>query len=151
MTQKIGSIALVVRDYDEAIAYYTRALGFRLVEDTPLAGGKRWVLVAPPGALRGLCRGHGGLSGRGTLVVDERHRGPRDPARRLRAPDLDSRISQSTRRRHLKVGSRRIPASWGRSAAVGAGMTRGHRPPRELRGGGAEGCGGAGPGGAPKP
>jgi catechol 2,3-dioxygenase-like lactoylglutathione lyase family enzyme len=52
--QHIGSIALVVRDYDEAIAWYTGVLGFRLVEDTPLneAGkpGKRWVLVAPPGS-----------------------------------------------------------------------------------------------------
>jgi catechol 2,3-dioxygenase-like lactoylglutathione lyase family enzyme len=49
MDQKIGYIALVVRDYDEAIAYYTGTLGFRLVEDTPLDNGKRWVLVSPPG------------------------------------------------------------------------------------------------------
>ena len=41
-------LALVVRDYDEAIEYYTRVLGFRLIEDTPLSG-KRWVRVAPPG------------------------------------------------------------------------------------------------------
>jgi lactoylglutathione lyase len=47
MTQHIGYVALVVRDYDEAIAYYTGALGFELVEDTPIEG-KRWVLVAPP-------------------------------------------------------------------------------------------------------
>ena len=50
MAQRIGSVSLLVRDYDEAIAYYTRVLGFRLVEDTPLAPGKRWVLVAPPAA-----------------------------------------------------------------------------------------------------
>ena len=43
----IGHIALVVRDYDEAIAYYTGVLGFVVVEDTDLGGGKRWVLVAP--------------------------------------------------------------------------------------------------------
>ena len=49
MAQRIGAIALVVRDYDEAIAYYTRMLGFDLIEDTPLEGGKRWVLVAPAG------------------------------------------------------------------------------------------------------
>ena len=49
MAQRIGAIALVVRDYDEAIAYYTRVLGFDLIEDTPLKGGKRWVLVAPAG------------------------------------------------------------------------------------------------------
>lgn len=49
MTQHIGYVALVVRDYDEAIAYYTNTLGFELIEDTPLEG-KRWVLVKPPGA-----------------------------------------------------------------------------------------------------
>lgn len=48
--QSIGYVALVVRDYDEAIAYYTKALGFELVEDTELGGDKRWVLVAPPGS-----------------------------------------------------------------------------------------------------
>ncbi len=46
---RITSVALVVRSYDEAIAYYTGKLGFALIEDTPLGGGKRWVLVAPPG------------------------------------------------------------------------------------------------------
>jgi catechol 2,3-dioxygenase-like lactoylglutathione lyase family enzyme len=45
----IAHIALVVRDYDEAIDYYTRALGFELIEDTPRGPGKRWVLVAPRG------------------------------------------------------------------------------------------------------
>jgi catechol 2,3-dioxygenase-like lactoylglutathione lyase family enzyme len=48
--QRIGYVALVVRDYDEAIAYYTNALGFKLVEDTPLGPDKRWVLLAPPGS-----------------------------------------------------------------------------------------------------
>ncbi|HEU4431142.1 MAG TPA: VOC family protein [Myxococcota bacterium] len=46
---KLAQLALVVRDYDEAIAWYTRALGFTLVEDTPLGGEKRWVVVRPPG------------------------------------------------------------------------------------------------------
>lgn len=46
----IAHIALVVRDYDEAIAWYTQRAGFDLIEDTDLGGGKRWVLVAPPGA-----------------------------------------------------------------------------------------------------
>lgn len=50
MRQTIASLALVVRDYDEAIAYYTRVLGFVQVEDTDLGGGKRWVQVAPPGS-----------------------------------------------------------------------------------------------------
>lgn len=46
---KLAHIAIVVRDYDEAIAWYTRALGFELVEDRAVAPGKRWVLVAAPG------------------------------------------------------------------------------------------------------
>ncbi|MDE2317441.1 MAG: VOC family protein [Xanthomonadaceae bacterium] len=50
MAQHIASFALVVADYDEAIAYYTRALGFELREDAPRGDGKRWVVVAPPGA-----------------------------------------------------------------------------------------------------
>ena len=45
----IAVVSLVVRDYDEAITYFTRSLRFTLVEDTPLGNGKRWVLVAPPG------------------------------------------------------------------------------------------------------
>ena len=48
MSQTIGYIALVVRDYDEAIAFYTEKLGFLLVEDKPIEN-KRWVLVAPSG------------------------------------------------------------------------------------------------------
>ena len=49
MAQMIGHIALLVRDYDEAIAFFTERLGFDLLEDTALGAGKRWVLVAPPG------------------------------------------------------------------------------------------------------
>lgn len=51
MRQTIGQVSLLVRDYDEALAYFTHILGFRVVEDTLLAAeGKRWLLVAPPGA-----------------------------------------------------------------------------------------------------
>ncbi|MCW8806776.1 MAG: VOC family protein [Rhodanobacter sp.] len=50
MNQHLGALALLVPDYDEAIAWYTRALGFELIEDTDLGGGKRWVLLAPPGS-----------------------------------------------------------------------------------------------------
>ena len=49
MGQSIRAISLLVRDYDEAIAFFTGCLGFILVEDTPLGEGKRWVLVAPRG------------------------------------------------------------------------------------------------------
>jgi len=48
--QKIGSLALLVRAYDEAIAFYTQKLGFNLLEDTDLGEGKRWVRIAPPGS-----------------------------------------------------------------------------------------------------
>jgi catechol 2,3-dioxygenase-like lactoylglutathione lyase family enzyme len=43
-------VALVVRDYDEAIAFYTESLGFLLIEGTDLGNGKRWVRVRPPGS-----------------------------------------------------------------------------------------------------
>ena len=46
---RLASIALVVRDYDEAISYFVDTLGFLLVEDSDLGGGKRWVRVAPSG------------------------------------------------------------------------------------------------------
>lgn len=49
MSQSIATIALVVADYDDAIGFYRDRLGFSLVEDTPLGGQKRWVVVAPPG------------------------------------------------------------------------------------------------------
>lgn len=49
-SQKIGYMALVVDEYDEAIEFYTKRLGFELVEDTNLGVGKRWVLVSPPGS-----------------------------------------------------------------------------------------------------
>lgn len=47
----LGLVTVVVRDYDEAIAFYVGRLGFELVEDTQLSEEKRWVVVAPPGAL----------------------------------------------------------------------------------------------------
>lgn len=51
MKQSIAHVALVVRDYDEAIAFYTGKLGFTLMEDTyQPAQDKRWVIVAPPGS-----------------------------------------------------------------------------------------------------
>jgi catechol 2,3-dioxygenase-like lactoylglutathione lyase family enzyme len=50
MNQHLGALALVVADYDEAVTWYTRALGFELIEDTDMGNGKRWVLLAPPGS-----------------------------------------------------------------------------------------------------
>ena len=50
MKQYLAHIALVVRDYDEAIQFYTNKLNFTLIEDTVLTETKRWVLIAPPGS-----------------------------------------------------------------------------------------------------
>lgn len=49
MSQHLGAVSVLVRDYDEALAFYTGALGFELIEDSPRGPGKRWVLVAPRG------------------------------------------------------------------------------------------------------
>jgi catechol 2,3-dioxygenase-like lactoylglutathione lyase family enzyme len=49
LIRSISHATLVVRDYDEAISFFTTALQFRLIEDTPLSNEKRWVVVAPQG------------------------------------------------------------------------------------------------------
>jgi catechol 2,3-dioxygenase-like lactoylglutathione lyase family enzyme len=48
-TRKIAHVALLVRDYDEAISFYTRCLRFEVLDDRDMGGDKRWVLVAPTG------------------------------------------------------------------------------------------------------
>ncbi len=50
MQQSIGAVAVLVPSYEDGLNFYVGVLGFRLVEDTPLSPGKRWVLVAPPGS-----------------------------------------------------------------------------------------------------
>lgn len=50
MKQHIALVTVVVREYDEAIEYFAKTLGFALVEDKPLEDGKRWVMVRPQGA-----------------------------------------------------------------------------------------------------
>jgi catechol 2,3-dioxygenase-like lactoylglutathione lyase family enzyme len=50
MKQTLGHVALVVRDYDEALDFFTRTLNFKVIEDTHLSENKRWVLVSPPGS-----------------------------------------------------------------------------------------------------
>lgn len=54
MSQQLSHISLLVRDYDEAIEFYTKLLGFDLIEDTRLSETKRWVRVAPKGATTSL-------------------------------------------------------------------------------------------------
>jgi catechol 2,3-dioxygenase-like lactoylglutathione lyase family enzyme len=50
MAQSISQFALVVKDYDEAIEFYTKKLGFIVKEDTVLSDTKRWVVICPRGA-----------------------------------------------------------------------------------------------------
>lgn len=50
MNLRLAYFALLVRDYDEAITFYTEKLGFTLIEDTRISDTKRWVVVRPPGA-----------------------------------------------------------------------------------------------------
>lgn len=50
MQQNLHAVTLVVPDYDAAIAFYTQILNFDLTQDIDLGGGKRWVLVTPPGS-----------------------------------------------------------------------------------------------------
>jgi catechol 2,3-dioxygenase-like lactoylglutathione lyase family enzyme len=50
MRQTLGHVVLVIRDYDEALAFFTGTLNFKVIEDTGLSADKRWVLVAPPGS-----------------------------------------------------------------------------------------------------
>lgn len=47
MKQRIAQLSLLVRDYDEAINFYTHKLGFEIIEDSVLSPDKRWVLIAP--------------------------------------------------------------------------------------------------------
>ncbi|SMD46191.1 Uncharacterized conserved protein PhnB, glyoxalase superfamily [Aquiflexum balticum DSM 16537] len=55
MKQFISRFTLVVRDYDEAIEFYTQKLHFELLEDTAMSETKRWVRIAPPGYQEGNC------------------------------------------------------------------------------------------------
>jgi len=48
--QQLGAVSFLVRDYDEAIAFFTGVMGFALAEDSSRGGGKRWVRVVPPGS-----------------------------------------------------------------------------------------------------
>lgn len=51
MSQSLAHLTCLVRDYDEAIAYFAETLKFDILEDTPLGDGKRWVLVRPRGGI----------------------------------------------------------------------------------------------------
>ncbi len=53
MNQHLAMVAIVVKDYDEAIDFYTGKLNFRLIEDTVMSRTKRWVVISPPGDMQG--------------------------------------------------------------------------------------------------
>jgi len=54
MPQRLALTALLVAEYDPAIAFFTTALGWDLIEDVAQGGDKRWIVVAPPGGGSGL-------------------------------------------------------------------------------------------------
>ena len=114
MPQHLHALALVVRDYDEAIDWYTRVLGFTLVEDTPMDDGKRWVRVAPRG------------SGETSLLL----------ARATRAGQLASVGNQAGGRRPDRDSSARRPDTRRRKryrAGNGHGTCRRLREGRQRR------------------
>ena len=76
MTPTIGEVALLVRDYDEDLAFFRDRLGFDVLEDTPLGGGKRWVRVAPRGS-----QGTALLLARATTPEQERRVGDQSGGR----------------------------------------------------------------------
>ncbi len=70
VSRSLAAVTLVVRDYDEAIDFFTGALRFRVVEDRGLADGKRWVVVAPQDS-----NGTGLLLARAVTLEQEAHVG----------------------------------------------------------------------------
>ena len=68
---RIGTVALLVRDYDEAKAWFTTMLGFAVVDDRPMGDGKRWVVVAPPGAETRLLLARAATPEQGARVGDQ--------------------------------------------------------------------------------
>lgn len=71
MRQRLSLIALLVRDYDEAIGFYVGQLGFRLTADQDQGGGKRWVVVTPPGGDAGLLLARASGDGQSQRVGDQ--------------------------------------------------------------------------------
>lgn len=68
---QIGAVSLLVRDYDEALAFYVGKLGFEQVEDSDLGGGKRWVTVRPRGSQTALLLAKATTPGQAARVGDQ--------------------------------------------------------------------------------
>lgn len=71
MTHSIAHVTFVVREYDEAIDFFTRVLGFALLEDRPMGGDKRWVLVGPAGGGLSLLLGRAVTSAQESRIGDQ--------------------------------------------------------------------------------
>ena len=69
--QRLALVSLVVNDYDEAIDYYVRVLGFTLREDTPMGEGKRWVVVTPGAGGSGLLLAKAADSAQAARIGDQ--------------------------------------------------------------------------------
>jgi catechol 2,3-dioxygenase-like lactoylglutathione lyase family enzyme len=69
MRQQLALVTLVVRDYDEALAFYVGKLGFELTADRPI-GAKRWVVVTPPGSSAGLLLAQAANEGQAARIGD---------------------------------------------------------------------------------
>jgi catechol 2,3-dioxygenase-like lactoylglutathione lyase family enzyme len=68
---RLSLTALLVRDYDEAIAFYVGKVGFTLTADTDQGGGKRWVVVTPPDGGTGLLLARAASPGQAARVGDQ--------------------------------------------------------------------------------
>lgn len=68
---RLGAVSLLVRDYDEALAFYVGKLGFEPVEDADMGGGKRWVTVRPRGGQTSLLLARAATDGQRARVGDQ--------------------------------------------------------------------------------
>ena len=124
MQQSLVRIALVVREYDEAIAFYTGVLGFDLIEDTLISEenrpeqNKRWVVVAPKGCARNADSAGARRWRRAVVAHRQSDRRPRIPvsahrrflARLSGLPIARRRVHPRTEGRALRNGGR-VPRS----------------------------------------
>lgn len=68
---RIGAVSLLVRDYDEALAFYVGGLGFEVSEDVDMGGGKRWVRVTPKGGQTSVLLAKAATDGQRARVGDQ--------------------------------------------------------------------------------
>lgn len=69
--QRLAAVALLVRDYDEAKDYYSKTLGFEVIEDLDQGNGKRWLVLAPPGSETSIVLARAATSEQATRVGNQ--------------------------------------------------------------------------------